>query len=199
MGRRWWLLFRGLAVPTVLFLAPLLAIQELGPLSYLLSVRGAIAEVALEILAFLLLEALCATVLALVLSAGHALGLWNDRADVNCAGFLAFASAIPCGLALLFPLNPIIGLVATAGLQAAVILGVVALLTFLGWHRAFALFNRLNQSAQMVLAACPLLLIPVLTGGFGWRSFDPLPPPRQFTTSPSAKPNVVLISFDALT
>ncbi len=123
MGRRWWLLFRGLAVPTVLFLAPLLAIQELGPLSYLLSVRGAIAEVALEILAFLLLEALCATVLALVLSAGHALRLWNDRADVNCAGFLAFASAILCGLALLFPLNPIIGLVATAGLQAALILG----------------------------------------------------------------------------
>jgi arylsulfatase A-like enzyme len=199
MGRRWWLLFRGLAVPTILFLAPLLAIQELGPLSYLLSVRGAIAEVALEILAFLLLEALCATVLALVLSAGRALGLWNDRADVNCAGFLAFASAIPCGLALLFPLNPITGLVATAGLQAALIFGVVALLTFLGWHRAFALFNRLNQSAQMVLAACPLLLIPVLTGGFGWRSFDPLPPPRQFTTSPSAKPNVVLISFDALT
>jgi arylsulfatase A-like enzyme len=199
MGRRWWLLFRGLAVPTVLFLAPLLAIQELGPLSYLLSVRGAIAEVALEILAFLLLEALCATVLALVLSAGHALRLWNDRADVNCAGFLAFASAILCGLALLFPLNPIIGLVATAGLQAALIFGVVALLTFLGWHRAFALFNRLNQSAQMVLAACPLLLIPVLTGGFGWRSFDPMPPPRQFTTSPSAKPNVVLISFDALT
>jgi len=199
MGRRWWLLFRGLAVPTVLFLAPLLVIQELRPLSYFLSIRGAIAELALEILAFLLFEALCATFFALVLSAGHALKLWNDRADVNCAGFLAFASAIVCGLALLFPLNPIIGLVATAGLLAALILAAVALLTLSGWQRAFALFNRLNQSAQTVLALCPLLLIPILTGGFGWRSFDPIPPPRQFTASPTAKPNIVLISFDALT
>lgn len=199
MGARWWLLFRGLAVVTVLFLAPALTVQELRPLSYLLSVRGAVAELALEISAILLLEALCVTFLALILSAGHALKLWNDRADVNCAGFLTFASAILCGLALLYPLDGIIGQIAGAGLQAALILAAVALLTFYGWQRAFALFNRLNQSAQMVLAVCPLLLIPVLTGGFGWRSFDSMPRARRFAPSPAAKPNVVLISFDALT
>ncbi len=199
MGARWWLLFRGLAVVTVLFLAPALTIQELRPLSYLLSVRGAVAELAVEISAILLLEALCVTFLALILSAGHALKLWKDRADANCAGFLTFASAILCGLALLYPLDGIIGQIAGAGLQAALILAAVALLTFSGWQRAFARFNRLNQSAQMVLAVCPLLLIPVLTGGFGWRSFDAMPRARRFAPSPAAKPNVVLISFDALT
>lgn len=203
MGRRWWLLFRGLAVPTILFLAPVVVVQELARLSYLLSVRGAVAELALEISTVLLLEALCATFLVLILSAGRALKLWrnpgNDRAEVNCAGCLAFATAILCGLALLFPLNAIIGRVASAGLQAALILVAIALLTLFGWQRTFALFNRLNQSAQMVLALCPLLLIPVLTGGFGWRSFDSMPPARRFAPDPSAKPNVVLISFDALT
>jgi arylsulfatase A-like enzyme len=199
MGRRWWWLFRGLAVPTVLFLAPALVVQELRPFSYLLSVRGAVAELALEVSAVLLLEALCATFLALLLSAGHALKLWNDRADANCAGFLTLASAVLCGLAVFYPLAAIIGPIASAGLQAALILAAVVLLTLFGWRRAFALFNRLNQSAQMVLALCPLLLILVVTGGFGWRSFDSMPPVRRFTPGPSAKPNVVLISFDALT
>jgi arylsulfatase A-like enzyme len=73
------------------------------------------------------------------------------------------------------------------------------LLTFLGWPRVFAVLNRLNQSAQIVLAVCPLLLIPVLTGGFGWRSFDPIPAARRSVAGLSAKPNVLLISFDALT
>jgi arylsulfatase A-like enzyme len=199
MGGRWWLLFRGLAVPTVLFLAPALVVQELYSLSYLLSLRGAVAELALEISAVLLLEALCATFFALILSAGHALKLWNDRADSNCAGFLTFASASLCVVALLYPLDAIIDRIATAGVQAALILAVFTLLTLFGWQRAFAQFNRLNRSAQMVLAVCPLLLILVLTGGFGWRSFDSMPPARQFVPSPSAKPNVVLISFDALT
>lgn len=193
------MLFRSLAIPTVLFLAPVLAVQELRPWSYYLSVRGAVAELALEISAVLLLEALCAAFLALILSAGHALKLWNDRADANCAGFLAFTSAILGGLALLYPLDAIIGRITNTCLQAALILTAIALLTFFGWQRAFALFNRLNQSAQMVLAVCPLLLIPVLSGGFGWRSFDPMPQARRFAADPSAKPNVVLISFDALT
>ncbi len=199
MGGRWWLLFRSLAVPTILFLAPAFVIQELSPLSYLLSARGAVAELALHIWAVLLLEALFATLLVLILSAGHALKLWEDRADANCAGFLTFASATLCGLALLYPLDGLAGPIPSAGLQAALILAAIALPTLLGWQRAFALFNRLNQSAQMVLAVCPILLIPVLTGGFGWRGFDSMPPARRFVPSPSAKPNVVLISFDALT
>jgi arylsulfatase A-like enzyme len=199
MGERWWLLFRSLAVPTILFFAPVLVLQLLRPLSYLLSVRGAIAELTLEILAVLLLEVLGAAFLALTLSAGRALGLWNDRADTNCAGFLTFASAISCGLALLFPLDAIVGQVASAGLQAALILAAIVLPTCFGWQGTFALFNRLNRSAQMVLAIGPLLLIPVLAGGFGWRSFDSMPQARRFAPDPSAKPNVVLISFDALT
>ena len=181
MAARWWSLFRGLGVVTVLFLAPALAVQELHPLSYLLSVRGAVAELALEISAALLLEALGVTFVALILSVGHALKLWNDRADANCAGFLTFASAILCVLALLYPLDGIIGQIAGVGLQAALILAAVALVTLFGWQRAFALFNRLNQSAQMVLAVCPLLLIPVLTGGFGWRSFDSMPQGPRWT------------------
>ena len=39
----------------------------------------------------------------------------------------------------------------------------------------------------------------MLTAGFGWRSFDPMPQAQQFPPNPNAKPNVVLISFDALT
>jgi arylsulfatase A-like enzyme len=192
-------LFRGLAVPTILFFAPVLALQELPPLSYLLSGRGAIAELALEISAVLLLETLCATFLALGLSAGRALGLWNDSADVSCAGLLTLTNILFCGIALLFPLGAIVGQIASAGLQAALILAAIALPTFFGWRRVFALFNRLNESAQMVLAVCPLLLIPVLAGGFGWRSFDSMPQARPFAPDPSAKPNVLLISFDALT
>ena len=117
------------------------------------------------------------------------------EADDAWAGFLALASAIICLLVLISPFGDSI---VNASVSAAVILAVIGVITFRGWRPTFALFNRLNQSAQMVLAACPLLLIPVLVEGFGWRSFDPMPPPRQFTPSPSAQPNVVLISFDAM-
>jgi arylsulfatase A-like enzyme len=198
MGGQWWRLFRSLAVPTVLFFAPVLVAQNLRRLSYLLSLRGAVTELALEISAVVLLEALCATFLALILSAGRVLKLLDDRADASCAGFIAFASAILCGLALLFPLNGIIGPVSGAGVQAALILAAIAVPTLFGWQRAFALFNRLNRSAQIVLAVCPLLLIVVLTGGFGWRSFDPMSPARPVAPQASTRPNVVLISFDAL-
>lgn len=107
-------------------------------MSYFLSVTGAAAELALEISAVLLLETLCTTFLALILSAGRAFRVWNDRADATCAGFFAFACTILCNLALLFPLNAVIGRVASAGLQAALIFAAIALPTFFGWHRAFA-------------------------------------------------------------
>jgi arylsulfatase A-like enzyme len=199
MARRWWLLFRGLAVPTVLLFTPALVVQQLRPLSYFLSVRGAINELALDIFAVLLLQAACVTFLAIILQVGRALGLCDDRADSNCAGLLAFVGVILCGYALLSPLDVIVGPLANAGLEAGLILAAVISLTFLGWQRAFAALNRLNRSAQIVLAVCPILLIPVFTGGFGWRGYDALPPPRPLVADPSAKPNVVLISFDALT
>src|SRR5487761_1257965 len=100
MGRRWWLLFRSLAVITILFLAPILATQLRG-WSYFLSSRDAAAQLALEILAIVLLEAVGAALLALVLGAGHALELCGDRFDADCAGLLAFTSTIICLLALL--------------------------------------------------------------------------------------------------
>jgi arylsulfatase A-like enzyme len=199
MARRWWLLFRSLAVPTILFFTPALVVQQLRPLSYFLSVRGAINELALDIFAVLLLQAGCVTLFTIILQTGRALGLWNDRADSNCAGLLAFTGVILCGYALLSPLDGIIGPLPNAGLELVLILASVILLTFFGWRRAFTALNRLNQSGQIVLAICPFLLIPILTGGFGWRSYDPLPPARPLAADPSVKPNVVLISFDALT
>ncbi len=198
MARRWWVLLRALAVPTLLFFVPIFTLQQLPGYSYFLSLKGAVAELALETSSVFLLEALGAALLTLILAAGRALKLWSDGAEANCAGFLTCASAILCGLALLCPLDAIVGRVACAGLQAALGFAAVALFTLYGWRRAFALFNRLNQSAQGALAVCPLLLIPVLTGGFGWRSFDPIAPPHGFAATPSASPNVLLISFDAL-
>ena len=198
MGRRWWLLFRSLAVITILFLAPILATQLRG-WSYFLSSRDAAAQLALEILAIVLLEAVGAALLALVLGAGHALELCGDRFDADCAGLLAFASTIICLLALVTPQNTMVSPIANASLSVALILAAIALLTFFGWRRAFAVFNRLNQSSQIVLVICPLLLIPVLAANLGWRSFDAIPQARGFAPNPKSQPNVVLISFDALT
>lgn len=194
MVRRWWLLFRSLAVITVLFLAPILAIRKI-PLRYFLSTGDVLAQLALEISAILLLEALAAAFFTLMLSAAHALEPLGVEADDAWAGFLALASAIICLLVLISPFGDSI---VNASVSAAVIVAVIGVVAFRGWRPTFALFNRLNQSAQMVLAACPLLLIPILVEGLGWRSFDPIPVPRQFTPSPTAAPNVVLISFDAM-
>ncbi len=195
MGRRWWLLFRSLAVITVLFLAPIIAVRKI-PLRYFLSTGDLLAHFALEVSALLLLEALGAAFFAVILSAGHALKPWDVQADDDWAGFLALVSALICLLVLVSPFGDSIE---NASLSVAVIVGVIGAVTFFGWRRAFALLNRLNQSAQIVLAVCPLLLlIPILTGGFGWRSFDSIPPSQKFTPNPAARPNVVLISFDAL-
>jgi arylsulfatase A-like enzyme len=199
MVERWWLLFRGLAVVTILFVAPVVVLRELHPLSYLLSVRGAIAELALEITVIVLLEALLTALLALILSAGHALRFWSDRADARCAGFLSFAGVTVCGLVLLGPLDTMISRVVNTALHAILIFAATVILALFGWDRGFSLFNRLSQSAQVVLAVCPLLLILMLTGGFGWRSFDPMPRALPLPVPAPARPNVLLISFDALT
>ncbi|MGH7815403.1 MAG: hypothetical protein ACREQI_15540 [Candidatus Binataceae bacterium] len=199
MVRRWWLLFRSTGVITVLFLTPIRA-RQLHAWSYYLSTTDAVAELALEISVVLFLEAAVAALLALFLSTGRGLKLLGDRADTNCAGLLAFASTIfclmslatPVGMALIFPMvSPRVSIV--------LILALIASIPILGWRRSIALLNGFNQSSQIVLAAaCPLLLVLVFAGGIGWRGFDPMPQARH-TESVPGKPNVVLITFDALT
>ncbi len=196
---RWWALFRNLAVPTVVFLVPIVVVRELQPLSYFLGVRGAIAELALDICVLLLLEGLCAVFLALPLAAGRILGWWSLEAESGYAGSLTFAILITSVIALLEPLGPTAGQLETVGIQAALVLAAIAASTRIGWRRVFSLLDSLNRSSQAVLALCPLLLFPVLAGSFGWRCFDPIPRARQVESSPSEKPNVIVISFDALT
>jgi arylsulfatase A-like enzyme len=198
MRGRWWLMFRSLAVPTVLFLAPIVIFRELPAMTVYLSVMGAVSEGSLELMALLTLEALCAGFLALTLWAARALKLSDVRAETNCAGMLTVVIAILCCLQLLNLPATAISPIASVVAQAALIVAAITLITIVGWHHTFAVLNRLNQSAQGILAVCAALLIPVLIGGFGWRSFDPLPPPRPLDESASAKPDVVLISFDAL-
>ncbi len=198
MVSRWWLLFRSLAVLTILVLTPLMALQELLPWSYFLSTMGAVAELALEISIFLLLEAVGAAVLAAILTAGRVFRLWAAGAEANCAGVLGLLIAAVCLLVFLSPLDTIAGPVASAAVQAALLLALIVVFTLVGWRRVGGFFNRLNQSAQIVLAICPLLLVAVIAGGFGWRSFNaiaPVSPDPNLSTAP----NVVLISFDALT
>ena len=98
------LLFRSLAVVTVLFLAPILTVRMI-PSLYFLSPWDAVGQLALETSALLLLEALAAAVLALILSGGLALRLWTVQADANCAGFIAFTTALSCLLVLVNPLG----------------------------------------------------------------------------------------------
>ncbi|HZO83163.1 MAG TPA: sulfatase [Candidatus Binataceae bacterium] len=198
MLARWWLLFRSLAVPTVLFFAPVLVSQQLRGLSYFLSPGGAVAELALDLTAFVLLQVVCAACLAFILSTGRALGLCSERADAISAGLFALLSIGFALYALMSPLDSMVGPIANASIEATVALAAVIALSFFGWGRAFALLNNLNRSAQRVLTICPLLLVGVLGGAFGWRSYDAIPSARSVAGDPPRQPNVVLISFDAL-
>ncbi len=201
---RWWRLFRALGVPTMLFLAPALTVQDLPRLSYVLSTRGALANLALELAAVLALEACVATLLTAALSAMRALGRWDESGDRRCAGLLTFVSAVLFALALIYPLADLVDPILSAGAQAALVLGSVALAARLGWRDGWARLDRLNRSAQAVLALCPLLLLPLAAGDFGWRGFDSIA--RAPRTDPTAShmpaasnlPNIVLISLDAL-
>jgi arylsulfatase A-like enzyme len=201
---RWWRLFRALGVPTMLFLAPALAVQDLPRLSYVLSMRGAVANLALEVSAVLALEACLATLLTATLSAMGALGRWDESADRRCAGVLTFISAVLFALALLYPLEGLVDTVLSAGAQAAIILGSIALAARLGWSDGWARLDRLNRSAQAVLALCPLLFLPLAAGDFGWRGFDSIAgapradPGAQNQPDAARRPNIVLLSFDAL-
>jgi len=201
---RWWRLFRALAVPTILFLAPALAFQDLPRLSFVLSTRGALVNLALEISAVLALEACIVTSLTIALSAMHALGRWDERDDRRCAGLLTFISAVMFALTLIYPLEAFIGSILSTGAQAALILASIAALARLGWSDGLARLDNLNRSAQPVLTICPLLLLAGLAGDFGWRGFDPIPgariadPIASKLPGTSNKPNIVLISFDAL-
>ena len=201
---RWWRLFRALAVPTMLFLAPALAVQDLPRLSWVLSTRGALAHFALEVSVVLALEACIATLLTVALSAMRALGRWDEGADRRCAGVLTFISVVLFTLALIYPLEGFVDSIVSAGVQAALVLGSIALAARMGWSDGWARLDRLNRSAQAVLALCPLLLLPLAAGDFGWRGFDAIASARRAdpiaSDMPAAsnRPNIVLISFDAL-
>ena len=198
MGGRWWRMFRGLAVPTVLFLAPIVIMQEVRPMAFYLGMRGAVAEVALELLALILLEAALAAVIAIAMSASRALGLSGSRAEEACAGMLAVLIAIVCGLALFNSLGVMIGAIASVAVQSALIAAAIAAITALGWRRVFARVELLNSQAQAVLAVFPVLVVLALTGGFGWRRFDAPEPAARGVVGRRGNPNLVLISFDAL-
>ena len=134
MSRRWWLLFRSLAVPTILFLAPALTVQELHPLSYLLSMRGAPAELALQISVVLLIEILCATFLCLILWVVARLGCGLIGPTLAVPDFLHWQASCP-GTALMQLRNGML-------FNAANGLAVNALLRDFGWF-----FGRFNNAA----------------------------------------------------
>jgi arylsulfatase A-like enzyme len=62
----------------------------------------------------------------------------------------------------------------------------------------FARLNQLNASASIVMGAIPLLALLAWSGGYGWRSFDPMPKASRVAMDPPLQPNIILISFDAL-
>ena len=194
----WWLLFRNLAVQTLLFLVPILVTQQLHALSFILSTHGALAELALEGLAIVLIEAVVAALLAIVLAAGHAFELLPAGADAACAGFLAIVITTACVLEFLSPLDGIVGLRASSAVQLGVLAVEIGLFAFFGWRRVFARLTRLNASAQVVVGLIPLLLVVAWTGGYGWRSFDPMPRVSAAASAPSTQPDIILISLDAL-
>ncbi|HLH76212.1 MAG TPA: sulfatase-like hydrolase/transferase [Candidatus Binataceae bacterium] len=194
----WWLLFRNLAVQSLLFLLPVLVTQQLHALSFILSTRGAIAELALEGLVIVLLEATVAALLTILLALGHALDLLPAGADGACAGFLATVMSLICVLEFLSPLDGIVGLRASSAVQLAAIALTIALCALWGWRRVFARLTRLNASAQVVVGVIPLLLVVALSGGYGWRSFDPMPHASTAAADPPSRPNIILISLDAL-
>jgi len=194
----WWLLFRNLAVQTLLFLVPILVTQQLHALSFILSTHGAIAELALEGLVIVLLEAVVAAVLTILLTAGHLLDLLPAGADGACAGFLATVITLACVLEFLSPLDGIAGVRASSAVQLGVFGLTLALFALFGWRRVFARLTRLNASAQMVVGLIPLLLIVALSGDYGWRNFDRMPHASMAAADPPSRPNIILISLDAL-
>ena len=195
MLETWRPLFRSIAVPTVLIACPVVLAKYWHAWRHFLQPLDALTQCLLLTTPVLLTEALVISVLALVLHFLIRRGVVEKTATGACADVLTLMILGYCGFRLLDN-SPW-----SAWLHPTLLSGVViaALIVMrLRSDNSFVRFEQHNRSSEAILLVFFAALAILSPGRVTWRRFDPLPTGHPAPRTSREKPDVVLITFDAL-
>src|SRR5579871_542102 len=191
----WYRLFRSIAVPTLLIACPTLLAGHWNAWRHFLGLADTATQCVLAAAPVLLTEAAAALALALVLCSLIVRGRLGNTAIETCADVLTMlvigysASRIFAACRWLDRTHP--GLLA-----AAAVAMLIALRVRNGSPRLH--LQQYNASSAFILPAYAVLAAVLMPGRVEWRRFDAIPADPPAAAAAQQRPDVVLITFDAL-
>ncbi len=197
---RWRGLFRSIAVPTLVFICPLVALTSSMSWVLFLTWPEIAKELSVRFLLLLMMEAAGVAVLCVALMLLSSLRVPSRRMHQLCGGILTIGILDVSLILATHPMKKVIfGIGATPGYIKLLALAVEAILIIqIGWQPIFELLDRLNRKLEPLLLLSPLLIVAPLLSGISLRPYDPMPvdPPPDVTIQ-DTRPSIVLITMDA--
>lgn len=193
-------LFRAMAVPTLLFLFPLIAIVSASSWVLFLRWPEVVNELLIRLFGLLVLEVVSAIVLyAILLPILRFSG--REQIYLVVTALLSLAILEISWILALHPLKQAaLGPTATPRAVKLAILAVeLVVISYTGWQQVGAALERLNRRLEPILWVGPFLIGWLLLGGIQVRPFDrmPIDPPADPSTVEDPRPSIVLITLDA--
>ncbi len=189
-----------MAVPTVVFLGPMVSVTSALTLVLFLTWPEIIIELSLRLILMLAMQAVAAALLCGGLAILSQLRLPRLTLVRLVEGVLTLGIL---NVALVLAIHPLkqalVGAVATSGFVKLSALAVEAVVVvWIGWERICEVFDNLNRRLEPVLLAPLLLIVPLLLSDLSIRRYDPMPVDPPFDASvPQTRPSIVLVTMDA--
>jgi arylsulfatase A-like enzyme len=191
----WRSLFRSIAVPTLLIACPIGLARYWFAWRHFLSPIDAFTQCLLVATSVLVIEALAALVLSILFEFMIRHGSVERTALGKCADVLTLlvlgysVCLVLAGSRWLNPLHPV--------LLAEIATAAIIFIT-LRSNKSDLQFDQYNRSSEAIVPVFFVALAILLPGRVVWRRFDPLPLDPSVARAAQSKPDVVVITFDAL-
>jgi arylsulfatase A-like enzyme len=191
----WRLLFRSIAVPSLLFVCPMVLAKYWRAWSHFLHPLDVLTQCLLIATPVLLLQAAAVAVLAIVLTLLMRWGTLEHDATARCADVLTLV-ILGYGASRVLSVWQWFDWLHPTLLAAIVIAPVI-------WRRlrsreAWPSIDQYNRSSEFVLPLFFAAVAILLPWRLGWRSFDPIPADPPVVSDSHRRPDIILITFDAM-
>ncbi len=191
----WRLLFRSIAVPSLLFVCPTVLAKYWRAWSHFLHPLDVLTQCVLIAAPALLLQGAAVGVLALVLVLLIRRGRLEADATAKCADILTLV-ILGYGASRVLSVWQWFDWLHPTLLAAAVIAPVVW--TRLRSREAWPSIDQYNRSSEFVLPLFFAAAAILLPWRLSWRGFDPIPADPPVVKDSNRRPDIILITFDAM-
>jgi arylsulfatase A-like enzyme len=191
----WRLLLRSIAVPSLLFVCPMVLAKYWRAWSHFLRPLDVLTQCLLIATPILLIEAAVVALLALALRSLIRRGTLEETATAKCADILTL-TVLGYGASRVLSVWQCFDWLRPSVLAAIAMVPVI-------WMRLrneneWPSIDQYNRSSEFVLPLFFGAAVILLPWRLGWRRFDPIPADPPAAQAAYSKPDIILITFDAM-